>query len=118
MVFGHYFSIDLEHADLDKISSMRNVANYYVELLIKLNMKNHKMLMDRYGDDSVYGITLIAMIDLSSISIHCVENDETNAKCYIDIFTCGEIDRSKCIAVTKLFFGTEETLIKTNYKIR
>jgi len=119
MTFGYYFSIDLEYCDLKKISSIRNVTNYYVELLIKLNMINHKFMIDRYGNNKdVYGISFAGLIDQSSICGHFVENDESNPKCYIDIFTCGEINRNACIAITKLFFGTEETLIKTNYKIR
>jgi len=119
MEFGYYLSIDLDHCDLEKISSMRIVAQYYVELLVRLNMINHRFIIEKYGSNKeVYGISFVALIDQSSICGHFVESDEENPRSYIDIFTCGKIDIDLCVDITKLFFATEKTKIKTNYQKR
>ena len=119
MTFGHSYYIDLTYCDLDKISSIRNVANYYVELLTVLNMINHKFIIDRYGNNKdVFGISFVGLIDQSSITGHFVESDEDNPKAYIDIFTCSELDKPKCVEITKLFFATDKTKIRTQYHLR
>jgi len=117
--FGYYLSLDMNHCDLEKISSIRTVANFYVELLVKLDMVNHRFVIDRYGNNhNIYGISFVALIDQSSICGHFVESDEENPRCYIDIFTCCELDKEECEEVVKLFFGTEKSSIITNYHLR
>lgn len=118
MVFGYLTTFDMNHADYHAISTMTKVGDFYYDLLEQIGMKNHKFVIDKYGNlDSVYGITFVSMIDCSSITGHFVE-DKINPRLYIDVFSCKLYDKNLVQEVIYEHFGTTRSKFKIEEIIR
>lgn len=72
--------------DRELIASQAIVKRFVNELCLVINMERHgDPLVDRFGDDTLEGVSCVQLIKTSSITVHC---DEILNRVFVDIFSC------------------------------
>lgn len=77
-----------------------------LKLCRKIKMVPHgEPIVDRFGEDSLEGVSGILFIMTSSITIHC---DEVKNRAFIDIFSCKEFDQNESLRLLLEEFKTKD----------
>lgn len=93
----------------EKINDKKVIQKFVTEAVESVNMNILEGPIISEGIESNPGLSALAIIDFSHISIHTFTN---NKEALIDIFSCKEYDRKKVLQVCKKFFATSDTAIR------
>lgn len=104
--YHHIFDIDFCH---DKISDKEFVADFVEQLAGVVDMHIIKGPIVAEGMPENPGLSALAIIDFSHISIHTFQ--KTN-EVLIDVFSCKAYDKEKVLAFCKEQFATSQSTVR------
>jgi len=99
---------DLTHCN-EKILDKKIIRKFVEEAVEAVDMSILEGPIIAEGIESNPGLSIIAIIDFSHISMHTFAN---NKKALIDIFSCKEYDKEKVLQVCEKYFATPNTTIR------
>ena len=96
---------DLENCN-SSIGNPKIIQDFIKELVKAINMKIIGGPIMAEGGAEAPGLSVLAIIDYSHVSIHSFTN---NGEILIDVFSCREYDRDKALEICKKYFFISET---------
>lgn len=100
--------IDLNNCN-NKIFDQQIVCDFVEEVVEALDMSILKGPITANGIEENPGLSVLAIIDFSHISIHTFKN---NQEALIDIFSCKKYNRETVLQIAKKYFETPNTTIR------
>ena len=105
-VFGKHLTIDMYGCSFDSLNNLEFVKSAIIAAIKEANMT---LLELTYYKSQPQGLTVLALLENSHISIHTYPELGYAA---LDIFTCSEFARpDKGVKILKLYFKPEKTKI-------
>lgn len=103
--WGLLASIDLYNCDPQRIRSVERLGQFSIELCTFIKMKRYgEPTIVHFGNAEVCGLTLVQLIETSSITAHLIE--PTNDGC-IDIFSCSQFAPFAAAEFCRQFFAAQ-----------
>ena len=99
---------DLTHCN-EIILDKKNVRQFVEEVAAAINMSILEGPIAAEGIDLNPGLSVLAIVDFSHISVHTFVNDK---EALIDIFSCREYDKEKVLEISKRYFSTPSTIVR------
>lgn len=99
---------DLENCS-EKISNRDDLCQLVHDIADSVDMKILEGPIVAEGIETNPGLSALAIIDYSHISIHTFTK---YSEALVDVFSCKEYDREKVLAVIQNFLSTPETTIR------
>ena len=100
--FGKHYLVEFIGCDRELLKFIKDVEEPFLEAVAKSQTKILKHFFHQFEP---FGVTGIALISWSHISVHTWPEEGYMA---LDIFTCGEMFPEKTIEALKAHFGAEE----------
>jgi len=105
-VWGLLASINLYECDRHKITDPETMRRFVFDLCKEIDMKPHgEPHIEKFGDDSLEGHSVLQFIETSSITIHF--DDKMGSRAFIDIFSCKYFDQHQAFEFAKNYFNAQ-----------
>ncbi len=93
----------------DKIGDLKIVKRFIKEVISAIDMKVIKGPISVRGIDINPGLSVIAIVDFSHISIHTFTNFN---EILVDIFSCKKYEKEKVVEICKKYFGSKKSKVR------
>ncbi|MDA1337420.1 MAG: S-adenosylmethionine decarboxylase [bacterium] len=104
--FHHILDLENCNANIEDREALRNFVE---KIAASIDMKISEGPIVAEGVQENPGLSVLAIIDFSHISIHTFAKYR---EALVDVFSCKEYDREKVLAISKEFLATPETKIR------
>lgn len=114
--WGYHLIIDAKQGIIDHITNPEYIGEFTKALVESINMKAYgepQIVNFAHANPKTGGITLVQLIETSSITCHFVES---TGDFYLDVFSCLHFECETVIDLVKLWFNPES--MKTTFIYR